>query len=744
MADLISWFDESEFPANFSDQEPTPGTQEVLARSFGLLPHSRPEVRPVDPDLPELVLLHGITDCHLANVHAQRRTRIWLDPVKLVLGQYTRRLTLENDGLSDAAGHNIQTDGVLDKKYAKALDSWRASGFLTHTFCYDWRKSVLHAADRLGQFLHALPTIQAGKKVVLVCHSMGGLVAAAHAARNPGWQQTIEHCVFVGSPLAGSYSAALAIMGLSESFQKMDRFSIRESLEDFQRMAASFPGLIDLLPNPEIFPEAKPLFDIASWPGRVAPDSYWLIQSRNLKSIIWNSPIFKFSTHLISQGLSTVAQLEWDTENRTCQPSSFSRLGDGSVLNRSSIHPKLKALKVTGEHGMLCTEPMVINAVQAIARKQDPQLQQITLNDLIELDQVPTSDARSVTSLRTVMPIEATATAADQRLAELSTSAVSVDVATVNRLSENDFADFDREALLSGTHDWKNLLSLAAASELAYQLDSSVTRKTAKADWGFKHCMTFDVRDTQGFIAWDDNLVLLSYRGSEKNVGDWLGNLNLAGITHPEIGKIHRGFSSAFDDAFPFVDQILEVADAKSKKTVITGHSLGGALAVLAGTHYARMLDIISIVTFGQPKLGQKPLERFFDRYLSERYLRVVNNRDVVAMIPPNYNHFGKLIHFDENGNPRGAVARTIAPTNLTATKAMDFQPSEPIELDETQFEELQSMLTASSPLDDPISANARMLSLRFTPLLWDRYGVSAADHSITNAYIPILVRLNS
>ena len=107
---------------------------------------------PLDPNLPEIVLLHGITDSHLAEVTLfGRHNRIWLDYLELVKGKYTRRLSLQADGESDLEGVQIVTNGHRKKKYNPAIDAWQQAGIRTHVFTYDWRKSVRSAAEHLGR-----------------------------------------------------------------------------------------------------------------------------------------------------------------------------------------------------------------------------------------------------------------------------------------------------------------------------------------------------------------------------------------------------------------------------------------------------------------------------------------------------------------------------------------------------------------------------------------------------------------
>ena len=199
---------------------------------------------------------------------------------------------------------------------------------------------------------------------------MGGLVASTYAATHEDWNDSVQHCIFVGSPLAGSCSAAQTIMGLSESFNKLDRFSVFESGEDFRTMAAGFPGLVDLLPNPDVFEEPYPgtekLFQCKNWPDGICPSQHALDASIQLKRQVAGSPIFEVSTHLISTKLETIAGFHW---NGVPTPFDLAEGGDGTVLSQSAWHERLHAAyHVPGEHGMLCVESDALDAFVKICK----------------------------------------------------------------------------------------------------------------------------------------------------------------------------------------------------------------------------------------------------------------------------------------------------------------------------------------------------------------------------------------
>lgn len=697
---------------------------ESRSTSAGL---AKPANAVVDPNLPPIILLHGITNCHLKDT-LDDDNRIWLDYIDLVRGRFSRFLTLQSDGTSDQTGTHFETDGPLWKKYRTAIRTWQEEGFDANVFCYDWRKSVVEASQKLHQHLVTLDAVRRGKKAVLVCHSMGGVVASYWAATQSDWDKYVERCVFVGSPLGGSYSSAQAIMGLSPSFKKMALLSIKESMKDFQRMTASFPGLVDLLPNPEVFPEALDLFQRDGWPGNIFPQQKLLDQSRAVKRVVWNSPLFKRSIHLISTGLSTLAGMPWDESRKSRSDSVVNEQGDGAVLNRSSMPSGLKTYLVSGEHSMLLNERTVIDAVLAIAKGKSPSLLEINTPPSQETTTVVEELAftEGVASMRPPSPVSGKV---EQAIEEFASDDMKNAMRGIRTFSTSH--TFARIELENYSFSWQNCFSLALASQLAYQKDEVEISSVAIDEWGFPFARAFDEEDTQGIVLSDEKIVVLAYRGSEVNIGDWIGNLNVAATETP-IGRIHRGFWAAYQDAEPAIQMLLSECYADQKALWICGHSLGGALAVITGAMLHVTHKISGVYTYGQPKLCVNTLDNIYRNHLSNRYVRIVNVDDVVAKIPPGYSHFGQLRWFADDGSLRssGSFRTESTPSGL------DVPVIAPQELNQQEFEDLQKRLQQREHFLESPSLRASLSTKVQTESL---FGISFEDHSLANGYIPAI-----
>jgi triacylglycerol lipase len=684
---------------------------------------------PPDPSLPEIVLLHGITDCHLADTTGLDN-RIWFQLNELFRGRFTRSLPLQKDGVSDQPGKNIKPDGHLDKKYGKALSAWTKNRFRTQVYCYDWRRSVQAAADKFEQFLQSLDSIKNGEKVILVCHSMGGLVASTYASTHSGWADKIEHCIFAGSPLGGSYSVPMNVLGKSESVQKMDRYSVLESLEDFQSMLASFPGLIDMLPNPALFPDAEDLYSQNGWPGEIKPSQDKLDASRRLKEKLWNSPIFSKATHLISQGHETVAGMPWNADDSDREPTVMSQEGDGAALSKSSLAPNLTAYKVTGSHGMLVNEPNVHEAIMTIARGETPSLPAVSPGDLTG----ETSSGEIISTAGLSIPSVSTDLEKEKKVgAHLALHYASADAVAAG-LAITGVPGFDRSELRRGGFSWKNALSMAIASEDAYHSHKAYMPGRARNEWGFDEYKYFAADDTEGFICWDDQVVVLSFRGTEKKLADWARNLKF-GKSHDtgsaRYGKVHRGFYKGYKAVEEQIHYHLAMAQAERKKLYLTGHSLGAALATIAGAELVGKYPVEGFYTYGQPKTGKEQLRELYQSYYQGRFHRFRNDDDIVTRIPPNFCHLGQLFWFDGNGE-----LKQFSPGGLALESSIE-EVAEKNELTETEFIEFQKALDAVCDPDDagdfflpPTDAQIGGLSL---------FPGYFSDHSILTQYIPIM-----
>ena len=207
-----------------------------------------------------------------------------------------------------------------------------------------------------------------------------------------------------------------------------------------------------------------------------------------------------------------------------------------------------------------------------------------------------------------------------------------------------------------------NACWLGQAALLAYENETRVAAGV-KA-WGMKKCAFISERETQCFVAADNKKIILAFRGTEPNkLRDWMSDARVVQVSGP-FGKVHKGFDRALRAVWPRVqDTIVQFRD-RAQSLWITGHSLGGALALLAMA-YLRDEDrpVYGLYTFGEPRVGNRTFERNFNQDCRALCFRFVNNNDVVTRVPlraMNYSHVGTCLYFDSRGKIHYDLSRWL------------------------------------------------------------------------------------
>ncbi|MFI6290477.1 lipase family protein [Nonomuraea sp. NPDC050790] len=203
---------------------------------------------------------------------------------------------------------------------------------------------------------------------------------------------------------------------------------------------------------------------------------------------------------------------------------------------------------------------------------------------------------------------------------------------------------------------------LAHAAALAYKDEHEIQSTAGR--WGFDrvkhfrvpHAAPFPLEDTQAYVAAGDQMIIVAFRGTQpEELRDWLSDANALLTPYTAAGgNIHAGFYRALDVVQPTLLQTLE--DWHTGQSLwFTGHSLGGALAMLAAarTHFEDpTLLADGVYTYGQPRTCCPQLAAAYDEAFAGRTFRFVNNNDIVAQLPPAplFGHVDEERYFDADG----------------------------------------------------------------------------------------------
>jgi triacylglycerol lipase len=199
--------------------------------------------------------------------------------------------------------------------------------------------------------------------------------------------------------------------------------------------------------------------------------------------------------------------------------------------------------------------------------------------------------------------------------------------------------------------DPRNARSLAVASDLAYLPEAE--GKAAFADQLGMEAQLFSVGNTQAYLATNDEHIVVAFRGTESpttidGLKDWLltDAANLLIVPEGRLGtdlaaagvgaKFHQGFVTAIGDIWEPLFAAVTAELKKSERPLwFTGHSLGGALALLAAWLFKRkFVRVHQVVTFGGPMIGNKLAIAAIDREFAGKIFRYVNRPDPVPKLP--------------------------------------------------------------------------------------------------------------
>jgi len=200
---------------------------------------------------------------------------------------------------------------------------------------------------------------------------------------------------------------------------------------------------------------------------------------------------------------------------------------------------------------------------------------------------------------------------------------------------------------LNNQFSWKTAIFMARLSKHAYD-KPAVFKKAFKKDWKIK---MFKNGGTECYTLTCPENYIVVFRGTEPTSWEDIK----ADVQFRKEGGIHRGFKAALDDIWEDLKKHYD-KNSEGKQLVVTGHSLGAALATL---YSHRISDSNSVCyTFGSPRTGtpKQTKKMVFTAY------RFRNNNDIVTKVPPEFLGFShksdKTTYFDIDGNVKEGYSR--------------------------------------------------------------------------------------
>jgi len=211
-----------------------------------------------------------------------------------------------------------------------------------------------------------------------------------------------------------------------------------------------------------------------------------------------------------------------------------------------------------------------------------------------------------------------------------------------------------------------NAATFARISAFAYDRSADPVLPDDLQAAGYSAGARFDDKatGTQGLLLEHADHRVLAFRGTEPSeFVDIQTDLKRTLVAFPNsvldagAGRVHQGFAQGLAGVWAQVIDALRAGDA-ARPLIVTGHSLGGALAVLAAfalRQQSTPLHVQGVYTYGQPRAGDAAFAEAYDSLFRLRHWRMVNHRDAVPRLPPRkmgFRHTGRVLYFGPDGTP--------------------------------------------------------------------------------------------
>ena len=275
-------------------------------------------------------------------------------------------------------------------------------------FAYDWRLSVGHnatvlaaaAEQHLDQW-RAHPAGYPDARLVLVAHSMGGLVAR-YLTQVLGWQAAVRTVVTLGTPFYGAAKAAQLLSSGRGAPLPLPRRRLRA-------LARTLPGLYDLLPSYRCVDEGSSarrltVSDVTALgaDGELTAEAFdrreRLLGDSSAPSSALQRPLVgveqdTMQSLVLSDGVA-------EGRSYTCQPAPegglrrVDRRGDGTVYREAASLAGMEPMHLPQTHGALAARAEGIAHACAVVteREAGPWLAGVTEIGLRVPDVVPVAE----------------------------------------------------------------------------------------------------------------------------------------------------------------------------------------------------------------------------------------------------------------------------------------------------------------------------------------------------------------
>ena len=330
------------------------------------------------------IIVPGLLGSTLENSYDLQPVPTWSESQLLttaISGPDLFSLALDRSGSSDASLQVVtRANGLFLEAYERLAVALRSrQPGPVYVFPYDWRYSTKASGGQLAEFVarvrRKMATAFSGwsGRIDFVTHSLGGLVFRAFLATNPPSEQ-VGQAVFIAVPQRGSLAAAeVMIRGKGPLFG---------GRTEMRKLSRTFPSVYELLPTysgAAIDPGGRSIdfFDLKEWQENVTPNgpdgrelNGFDVEQTRLDAAKKQLQALRNPSDVISERdmLTIYATEPHSTLDRvSVRPQQGLERwydfdgaekgeGDGVVMPRSALLPRVPAIRITSREASVISE----------------------------------------------------------------------------------------------------------------------------------------------------------------------------------------------------------------------------------------------------------------------------------------------------------------------------------------------------------------------------------------------------
>ena len=209
--------------------------------------------------------------------------------------------------------------------------------------------------------------------------------------------------------------------------------------------------------------------------------------------------------------------------------------------------------------------------------------------------------------------------------------------------------------------DWDTGNTSVMLSLATYCDKSTYMSNNYNTPFTFSFVPTFQIYnkeyDIDGFIGYRpaDSTIYVVYRGTQ-STQDWIDDFQFKKINYDELScQVHKGFyegeQSVITEVLTEVYNLHELYP--TYRIVVTGHSLGAALATLTAYDIVQSGLNVQLINFGCPRIFDKACAKYASNIIN-KIVRVTHYKDIVPHVPlmsMDYYHTYGEWYEDDNHN---------------------------------------------------------------------------------------------